>query len=143
MQGDGAPCMTTRTTGMAWSVVSEIAHRLQALADHHEPAVIDLRSLPMTQADRDQLEEILGHGEVSARLEIAGVSDIWETAYAGVWWIRHRGAGDRIATEEIAVTRIPEILLTHPQDVMAAAVRLCAELQSGVAGKPEQEASHV
>jgi hydrogenase-1 operon protein HyaF len=140
---NGAPCMTAMTTGMAWSVASEIAHRLRALADHNEPSVIDLRGLPMTQADRDQLEEILGRGEVSARLEVAGASEIWETAYAGVWWIRHRGEGNRIATEEIAVTRIPEVLLTHPHDVTAAALRLNAELQGGVTGKPEQEASHV
>jgi hydrogenase-1 operon protein HyaF len=140
---NGAPCMTARTTGMAWSVASEIAHRLQALADHNEPSVIDLRGLPMTQADRDQLEEILGRGEVSARLEVAGASEIWETSYAGVWWIRHRGEGDRIATEEIAVTRIPEVLLTHPHDVTAAALRLSAELRDGVTGKPEKEASHV
>lgn len=140
---NGAPCMTANTTGMAWSIVSEIAQRLRLLADSNEPSTIDLRSLPMTQADRDQLEEILGRGEVSARIEIAGASDVWETSYAGVWWIRHRGAGERIATEEIAVTRIPDILLSHPHDVTAAALHLREELDHGTTGKPEPEASHV
>jgi len=138
-----APCTTANTTGMAWSILSEIAQRLHLLAESNEPSAIDLRSLPMTQADRDQLEEILGRGEVSARIEVTGSSDIWETAYAGVWWIRHRGASERIATEEIAVTHIPEILLSHPHDVTAAALRLREELDNGSTGKPELEASHV
>ncbi|HLF31935.1 MAG TPA: hydrogenase expression/formation C-terminal domain-containing protein [Xanthomonadales bacterium] len=138
-----APCMTTRTTGMAYSILSEIAQRLQLLAERNETSAIDLRSLPMTQADRDQLEAMLGRGEVSARLEIAGPSEVWETAYAGVWWIRHMGAGGRIATEEIAVTRSPEILLTHPQDVTAAALRIRTEFNRGTTDEPALEASHV
>jgi len=138
-----APCLTTSSTGMAWSILSEIAQRLQRLAQSGEPSSIDLRSLPMTQADRDQLQELLGRGEVSARLDIAGPSDIWETAYAGVWWIRHMGAGERIATEEIAVTRIPEIFLSDLNDVNLAAQRLHRELEHSAGGQAEPEASHV
>ena len=148
-----APCMTGRSTGMAYSILSEIAQRLQALAERNEPASIDLRSLPLTQADRDELEEMLGRGEVSVRLELAGPTKIWETAYAGVWWIRHMGTGERIATEEIAVTPIPEILLSQPHDVAAAARRIRLELAPGRkpdhdldignTGKPGLEASHV
>jgi hydrogenase-1 operon protein HyaF len=127
---NAAPCMSTLSTGMAFAIFSEICQRLRTLADHNEPSAIDLRSLPMTQSDRNQLEELLGRGEVSARLEIAGPSDIWETAFAGVWWIRHMGADKRIATEEIAITRIPEIFLSDPHDIAAAAGRMRENLET-------------
>lgn len=124
----GAPCMTTQSTGMAWSILTEIRQLLDALNEKGTVGSIDLRSLPMTNADREQLENLLGRGEVHAELDLAGTSEVWETAFAGVWWIRHKGAADKIACEEIAVTAIPEILITHPVDIEAAAARLGNEL---------------
>jgi hydrogenase-1 operon protein HyaF len=124
----GAPCMTTQSTGMAWSILTEIRQLLDALNEKGTVGSIDLRSLPMTDADREQLEELLGRGEVHAELDLAGTSEVWETAYAGVWWIRHKGAADKIACEEIAVTAVPDILITHPVDIEAAAARLGNEL---------------
>ena len=125
-----APCLSDRATGMALSVLSEITNLLEQLAKTGEPASIDLRSLPLSDVDRQQLEEVLGHGEVTLELELAGKTEIWETTFPGVWWIRHRGAADKIATEEIAVCRVPEILMTHPVDIEAAAGRLRAELET-------------
>lgn len=125
-----APCLSDRTTGMALSVLTEIGRMLETLADSGEPGSIDLRSLPLSDADRAQLEETLGRGEVRAELELVGASEVWETAYPGVWWIRHRGAGDKIATEEISVCPIPQILITHPADIEAAASRLRNELET-------------
>lgn len=135
--------MTTQTTGMAYAIGSEIIQRLNLLASDNQSSVIDLRSLPMTQADRDQLEALLGHGEVSAQLDIAGPSEVWETAFSGVWWIRHMGADRRIACEEIAITRIPEILQSQPEDVADAAGRLSKELGSVKDRQPEVENPHV
>ncbi|MBX5454933.1 MAG: hydrogenase expression/formation protein [Acidobacteriia bacterium] len=111
-------------TGVAQAVLSEIALLLENLAATGQAGAIDLRSLPLTEADRAELEEHLGRGEVEARLAVVGASEVWETAYAGVWWIRHLGAEGEIASETIAVTRVPEILMTHPADVEAAAARL-------------------
>ena len=125
-----APCLSDRATGIALSVLSEITNLLEQLAKTGEPASIDLRSLPLSDVDREQLEEVLGHGEVMIELELAGKTEIWETTFPGVWWIRHRGAADKIATEEIAVCRVPEILMTHPVDIEAAAGRLRAELET-------------
>jgi hydrogenase-1 operon protein HyaF len=124
-----ASCLTTRTTGMALSVLAEIGRLLNTLADSGEEGAIDLRSLPLTDADRLELEELLGRGEVQAEMSLAGESEVWETTYPGAWWIRHRGDGGKIATEEIAVCRIPEILKTHPIDIAAAARRLGQELE--------------
>ena len=119
-----APCISGRSTGMAQSILTEIGQMLDSLVAGGQTGSIDLRSLPLSDADREELEGLLGHGEVHAELELAGKSEVWETAYPGVWWIRHRGAGDKIASEEIAVCPVPEILITHPVDIQAAARRL-------------------
>ncbi len=125
-----APCLSDQATGMALSVLAEVGRMLEALADSGQTSSIDLRSLPLTDADRKQLEDMLGHGEVRAELEVAGKSEVWETSYPGAWWIRHRGAGDMIASEEIAICPIPEILITHPVDIEAAAARVRRELET-------------
>jgi hydrogenase-1 operon protein HyaF len=129
-RGNATACLDGQTTGMARSVLSEIGTLLERLARCGEENAIDLRSLPLTEADRAQLEALLGRGEVRAELEVAGESEVWETAYPGAWWIRHRGAGGRIASEEIAICRIPAILVTHPVDIEAAAARIRDELET-------------
>lgn len=140
MNTPAAPCTTAMSTGMAHSVLAEVASLLAALAERGESASIDLRSLPLTDADRVELEELLGRGEVTATLEVAGHSEIWETAYPGAWWIRHRGAGDKISSEEIAVCPVPEILASHPADINAAAQRIRQHLKENQPSKAE--ASH-
>jgi len=120
----GAPCLDDRATGMALSVLAEVARMLEALATEGRSDAIDLRSLPLTEADREELRGLLGEGEVRVELDIAGRSTVHETGYAGAWWIRHYGAGDRIASEEIAICSVPDILKSHEADVRAAASRL-------------------
>jgi hydrogenase-1 operon protein HyaF len=137
MNSPAAPCTTEMCTGMAHSVLAEVASLLAALAERGETGSVDLRSLPMTDADRNELEELLGRGEVSAELEVAGHSEIWETAYPGAWWVRHRGAGDRISSEEIAVCPVPEILAAHPADISAAAERIRQDLKENKPSKAE------
>ena len=119
-----APCQTSLNTGMAWSILSEIRTLLGRLAEHAESSAIDLRSIPLTEADRIQLEELLGRGEVSASLEVLGRTEVWEIGYTGVWWVRHMGAEDQVSSEEIAITPVPEILRAHPVDIVASAERL-------------------
>lgn len=128
MSDRGANCTDGRITGMAWSVLAEIGRRLESLGATGQTAAIDLRSLPLTDADRAQLETLLGRGEVRAELELAGRSEVWETAYPGAWWVRHLGAAGRIASETIAICPVPEILAAHPADVQAGARRLLREL---------------
>lgn len=140
-----APCQTALNTGMAWSVLSEIGTQLGRLAELGENASIDLRSLPLTDADRTQLEDLLGQGEVSASLDLMGRSEIRETGFSGVWWIRHMGAGGTVSSEEIAITTVPEILQSHPADIDASARRLQRQLQElPKQTEPDrQEATHV
>ena len=118
------------SSGLAQSVLREIAERLAALARTGERGAIDLRSLPLTSADRGELEDKLGRGDVTAKLTVAGTSELWETRYSGVWWIRHYGAGDKIAAERIEIAAVPEILVAHEADIAAACARVRADLGS-------------
>jgi HupH hydrogenase expression protein, C-terminal conserved region len=111
-------------TGMAQSLFSEIADHLCQLAVCGERSAIDLSSLPLTPADLTELEALLGRGEVEVELNVAGRSEIWETGYSGVWWVRHRGDGGKIASQSIEITACPKILMTDTDDIAAAAVRM-------------------
>ena len=137
--GNGAAsCLDGTPTGMARSILAEISQLLDDLSEQSQCASISLLGLPMTGADRLQLEELLGRGEVHAVLDLSGSSEVWETRYPGVWWIRHQGMDGKIACEEIAVTPIPDILMTHPDDIHAAAARLKNDLTL-VEGIPNQQ----
>lgn len=140
---DAADCCAGETTGLAEAVLSEIATLLARFAETGQASAVDLRGLPMTDADRSRLEQLLGHGEVRAEIIVAGRSEVWETSYAGVWWVRHRGADDRIAAEEIVVTRVPAILATHEDDAKASAARLSMELSATEHSGLEEETSNV
>lgn len=124
------PDPATILTGMADALLREIAVLLQGFAASGANAVIDLASLPLTPADLSDLEARLGRGEVSATLDVAGISEVWETGYSGAWWVRHLGAGERIASESIVIAAVPEILAAHPDDARAAAQRLLASLEA-------------
>jgi hydrogenase-1 operon protein HyaF len=133
------PPLAARETGLAEAILEEIAELLQRLIETGEEGAIDLRGLPMTDTDRHRLKERLGSGEVRATLDVAGPSTVEETAIPGVWWVRHEGADRRVANEQIAVTRIPAILITHPEDLAVGAARLQDLIAAS--GMPEQEAA--
>ena len=114
---------------MAFAVLAEIGRLLAALAESGATGSIDVRSLPLTAADRDQLDALLGRGEVRATLDLAGPSEVWETTFPGAWWIRHLGADGRVAAEEIAICPVPGILAAHPADIRAGAQRLSRQLE--------------
>lgn len=105
----------SRSSGTGRAVLREIEQRLERLLTHGEASSIDLARLPFGPGDHALLVEMLGEGEVQARLNSLGPSEVRETAIAGVWWVTHYNADDEVMTEFIEVTRCPAILLT-PQD---------------------------
>lgn len=129
-------------SSLARSVLQEIVERLAALARSGESAAIDLRGLPLSPEDRADLEQALGRGQVSAELELAGRSEVWETGYSGVWWVRHYGAGDVLAAERVEITAVPEILVTHADDITAAAARARALYHVAQPQASAERASH-
>ena len=127
-----ASCHTERAEPIrpvAEAVLREVGTLLEALArDPMFSDAIDLHSLPLNDAERAQLRRRLGQGEIDAALDLAGPTRISETAYAGVWWVRHADADDRTLLEQIVIARAPALLLAHPSDIADAAALLAAEL---------------
>lgn len=115
---EGLPLLRT---GMAESLLQEVARLLERLAGSGETSAIDLRSLPMTEGDRNELAERLGSGEVRILFDVAGTSEAWETAYAGVWWVRHLDVAGRVAAERIEIAPLPEMLEADAADIAVSA----------------------
>jgi hydrogenase-1 operon protein HyaF len=121
------PAAPERNGGLGGGVAAilvEIAARLERLATEGETALIDIRSLPLSPADRIELLEALGRGEVTATLDAQGVSTLRETAFAGVWWIEHRDRDAEVTAELLEVTLAPHILAADPKDIAIAAAAL-------------------
>lgn len=97
-------------------LLHEIRHALQRLVDTGEPSIIDLRSLPLTSAEEQHLEAMLGKGEVDCQLNTLGRSTIVETAVPGVWLVSHYNQDDELMAKSIEITTIPSIL---PSDTEA------------------------
>jgi hydrogenase-1 operon protein HyaF len=99
------------------ALLSEIAARLKNLAENGEVGMIDLNSLPFAPGEYEQLRQTLGQGEVSARIEAIGPSEITETRYPGVWWVTHYNVEGDIVADTIEIARVPEILKSQPDDI--------------------------
>lgn len=109
---------------LADAVFAELATALARLAETGEETVVDLKSLPFSPTDLEALAARLGTGEVTCELEVAGRSEVRETSYSGIWWVRHIGGDGSAVVEEVVVARIPEILISHLDDVAFAARRM-------------------
>ena len=105
-------------TGNAAAVLREIGSLLEQLAQNGDGGCIDLASLPFSSADRTWLQEKLGKGEVEVSINAGGPTTIVETGTPGVWWITHRNEQNAKSGEFIEVTLVPELVATHPDDVL-------------------------
>ena len=130
MNGAGPP---RGATGMSDAVLCEIASLAARHAEDGGTAAVELTSMPLTRQDREEIETRLGRGEVEATINSAGRSDVWETAYAGIWFVRHVGAEGQVATETIEICAAPAILFSHGDDRRAAAARLGEDLRANAA----------
>ena len=116
--------------GGVTAILIEIATQLDRLADGGEPGAIDLRSLPMSLADREQLLEALGPGEVTITLQADGESTIRETGVLGVWWSEFRDRGGAVIAAFIEIARVPTILPVELDELRRGA----QQLRAGIAG---------
>ena len=120
--------LKVRATDNALPLLHEIRHALNRLASTGEPTTIDLSSIPLGPADREQLFDALGEGEVQARVDAFGPSSIRETAYPGVWLVQHMNPHSEEHSVLVEVTRLPALLLTPEADVKDSAAALEARL---------------
>ena len=138
----GQFCYSNTSTGMAKAVMAEVAEALGKLVAHRESSTIDLRSLPLTDADLEELDQLLGRGEVEATIQVIGKTEVHETRFAGVWWLKHRGAEDRVALEQIVVTLVPDILCAQKEDVLLAADAIQQQFSEPIPAGETQESAH-
>jgi len=110
--------------GLVDTLLMEIAGLLGRLAECGEPGCIDLRGLPLSVSCLADLEKRLAVGEVTAVIEAAGRSDIHETGFPGVWWVRHADEAGRIIALRIEVALVPMILCADPNDIVPSRGRL-------------------
>lgn len=116
-------------TGNVLPLLHEIRHALQRWLDAGEPAMIDLRSIPMAPGEEDELVSLLGEGEVHARLSALGPSDIYETRFPGVWLVTHYNDSEEIMSRFIEVIDMPSILKSQTEDVRDGQERLATQLR--------------
>ncbi len=92
------PPSLSAPTGMALAVLGEIAHR----SLRREPGCRDsvtLRGLPLSPNDFRWLRSALGEGEVRIVINALGETEILETGFSGVWWIRDRDPDGAVRAE--------------------------------------------
>jgi len=120
------------SVGNIRALLAEIAARLEKLVNKGTSGSIDLNSLPFAPGEYEQLRQTLGQGEVSARIEAIGPSEITETRYPGVWWVTHYNVEGDIVADMIEITWLPEIIKSQPEDLLAGLELLRAQLNDEV-----------
>lgn len=111
------------------ALLNEITTLQDAYLRSGEVGQIDLKSLPLTEAEYETLKTILAEGEVNATLETLGKTQIQETQVPGVWWIRHHDINDNLIAELIEICRIPEILGVENDEIRQGVQALRDQLE--------------
>jgi hydrogenase-1 operon protein HyaF len=126
---EGRPCGATLGGGLE-ALLHEISRILDQLVSHGTGESIDLKGLPLSADDYARLEEFLGCGEVRIALEADGHSQMRETAFPGVWWVRHHNRDDDLTAEFLEIAQIPAIAVTERIEVSGGLDRLRARLRA-------------
>ncbi len=116
--------------GNALPILHEILYAMQKLISEGESTTIDLRAIPFGPDDEQQLLKILGCGEIEARLNSLGTSEIWESKYQGVWIIEHKNTLDERIALQLEVTHVPKILHSQASDISDSISRLNDQLSA-------------
>lgn len=131
LSGIGVRVEPTAVAGNAQAILREVESLLARLVETGAGGAIDLRGLPLGPADVVLLRETLGQGEASATIDAGGPSTLAETGCTGVWWVTHRNDEGAVVAEYLEVARVPEILLSQPEDMRAGLARLRAAIEAG------------
>ncbi|NNJ96785.1 MAG: hydrogenase accessory protein HupE [Gammaproteobacteria bacterium] len=98
-------------------MLHEIRHALRTLLETGNGSIIDLRSIPLAPGEEDTILDALGCGEVHAKLNALGPSEIYETRFSGVWMVTHYNAENDVISRFIEITRFPNILESQREDM--------------------------
>jgi len=115
-------------TGNDILILHEIRHALKLLIEKNKPTTIDLRSIPMAPGEEARIEDKLGVGEISIKLDALGPSEIVETGISGVWLVTHRNMEEEVLGKFIEITKVPSLLATQEEDLSESLSRLVDQL---------------
>ncbi len=113
------------------ALLSEIETALGQLVESGESHAIDLNTLPLGEGGWQQLESLLGRGEIDATLHVAGHSTIRECSYPGVWLVEHYNEAGSLLTRLIEITPVPALLVAAEEEIAEGARRLAAVIEQG------------
>jgi hypothetical protein len=99
------------------ALLGEVASLLERLLTQGEDGAIDLLGLPLSPSCIASLEQRLGRGDVSVRIDTCGLSEIHETSCPGVWWTEHADETGRVIGLLIEVALAPAILAADRTDI--------------------------
>jgi hydrogenase-1 operon protein HyaF len=116
-------------SGNTDAILHEIVALLETYTTSGQTGAIDLHSLPLTPADYALLRDTLAEGEVHARIDAIGNTEVRETHYPGVWWLTYYNAEDDIVADLLEVTTVPEILKAPVEDICDGLSRLRERLK--------------
>ena len=122
-----------KTIDAARSVLRDVLHALDASLAGAKPQPIDLTSCD--DATLRVLNEVLGEGEVSARIDVAAGRSILiqETVFTGLWRVVEQGPASR--TDHLEIGAAPALLGQLAQGAPSAAA-LPDALPAGVMNAP-------
>jgi len=121
---DAIPVKVELSSGNLTPLMHEIRHALALLLQGGVSTTIDLKRIPLAPGEEDRIVQMLGAGEIHAELQACGRSDFTETAYPGVWLVTHFDVDGEQTARFIEITRVPEMLRSHDDDVSSGLKRL-------------------
>lgn len=119
---------TRERTDNLLPVMHQICHCLGELVARGTHDMIDLHSLPFSEAELAELDTFLGEGEIDLSLNVLGRTRIRESSYPGVWRIEHLDDNDKRIGYFIEIGHIPEILRSQCDDIKEGLATMSAIL---------------
>lgn len=113
---------------MLRALLRELMAKLEKLLADGSQSHMDLRGLPLPNGGLEALRTWLGSGEIDATVTALGVTNIRETAFAGVWWVRHAKAAGDVFSEHLEITQSPALLAADLVEVRQAVDELRSRL---------------
>ncbi len=112
-----APTGTAVAKALMREITAALGEYVRAGCGH----VIDLTGMPLSEEDRQFLDQTLGRGELSMDIDALLRTRIEETRYAGVWRVRHYGSDGQVRGERIEIIDVPEIVRAGTADIERSA----------------------
>ncbi len=131
------PVAVELSSGNIEPLLHEIRHALELLLSAGTSTTIDIKSIPLAPGEEERILHVLGRGEVCATLSAFGTSELFETAFPGVWVVTHHDAQGAVRARFIEVTRLPEILCAPEPDIADGLARLRTSLSTAAASSSD------